>query len=839
MATGAALAIIAPQGAAAQATTGSRADGDQRIEEVTVTGTRSRARSVTDSPVAIESFGPEQLDLQAHGDLTENLKNLIPSFTATALTGDGSAFVRSTSLRGLPPDETLLLVNSKRRHRSALIQLFGAAMSAGAHASDMGPLPSIAFKRVEVLRDGASSQYGSDAIAGVINFILRDDAEGGEVQAQYGQFYEGELALKIAGNLGMTIGGSGFLNVSAEWLDQEQLHRGIQPAAAQAAIDMGIPNVGTDSPYSGDRLAQTWGRPENHGLRTAWNMGVPMGGSKELYMFGNWADTYGNYRFFYRAPGHSSLQPVPLDPTDADGDGIPGSDGDPDSAAEFAGNFCWCDTLTGGYTPYFEGFQIDFSNVVGVRGEFGNGILYDFSGSYGMNEQEYILNNSLNPTYGPNSPRKFRTGDLKEVDTSLNADFSWPAADDVNVAFGVEWREEEWTAFPGSTESWLAGPWAGISTLINPEDDSCGDPECFYSEPPNGSNGRVGFSTDVAGSFSRTNYSVYGDVEWDVSDVWLLQFALRFEDFEDFGTTTNGKIATRYNVTDAFTVRAAFSTGFRAPTPGQSNQQIIVTTFDTSSGAAVQVQQGTLPPTDPRLESLGGKALEPEEAVNVSVGFSADLTDNLTITADWYQVDVDDRIVKTLDIDVSGNPAFAGSGFRNVAFYTNGLETETTGFDIVATYDLDHSGGASTSFAMAWNHNDTEITKFNLVNGVQPVTDGTAFNIEENLPDNRAYLAVNHFRDKWAFTGRVNWYDEARDERDFPNADVVDAAATVDLEARYSYSDNLEIALGANNAFDQYPNKIPTRLANGLEYSRRTPFGYDGGMWYLKGTYTF
>ncbi len=808
----AALAAVSmPAPAVAQIAT-----GDDEIEEVTVTGTRSRPRSVADSPVAIDSFSQDQLELQAHGDLTENIKNLVPSFTATALTGDGSAFVRSTSLRGLPPDETLLLVNSKRRHRSALLQLFGAAMSAGAHAADMGPLPSIAFKRVEVLRDGASSQYGSDAIAGVINFILDDADEGGRIEAQYGQFYEGEFAIKVAGNIGFSLGDGGFLNLSAEWKDEEQLIRGFQPAAAQAAIDAGIPNVGTDSPYSGDTLAQTWGRPENNGLRTAWNAGIPMEGDKELYVFGNYAQTYGNYRFFYRNPNHSSLQPMPIDPTDPS-----------------QGNFCWCTTLTGGYTPYFEGDQTDFSTVVGVRGEFDNGILYDFSGSYGMNDQDYTLNNTLSPTWGPDSPRQFDTGDLRETDTGLNADFSYQISATLNLGFGLEWREENWEVSPGQTESWLPGPYANVGLLIDP---TTGE---NYATPPNGSNGRVGFSTDVAGEFSRDNYSVYGDLEWDVSDAFLLQFALRFEDFSDFGTTTNGKIAARYSVNDRFTLRAAASTGFRAPTPGQSNQEIIVTTFDTSSGAAVQVQQGTLPPNDPLLVPLGGKALEPEEATNLSAGFSADITDNFSVTLDWYSIDVEDRIVKTLDIDVSGNPAFVGSGFANVAFYTNGLETETTGIDLVATLDLDHAGGSNTSFSLALNHNDTEITGVNLVSGVRPVTDGTIFNIENNLPDNRASLSVNHYRDQWQFTGRINWYDEARDERDFPNADVVDAAATVDLEARYNFTEDITLAIGANNAFDKFPNEIPTRFANGLAYSRRTPFGYDGGMAYIKGIFNF
>ena len=187
------------------------AQEDEAIEEIVTTGTRGAARSATDSPVAIDSFNEFQLDQQPSGDMTETLKNLVPSFHATPLTGDGSSFIRSTSLRGLPPDQVLLLVNGKRRHRSALIQLFGAAMSSGSHAADMGPVPSIALKRVEVLRDGAASQYGSDAIAGVINFILRDDDQGGRLEAQYGEFFDNdETSIKVAGNIGLPLGDGGF-----------------------------------------------------------------------------------------------------------------------------------------------------------------------------------------------------------------------------------------------------------------------------------------------------------------------------------------------------------------------------------------------------------------------------------------------------------------------------------------------------------------------------------------------------------------------------------------------------------------------------------------------------
>jgi iron complex outermembrane receptor protein len=571
--------------------------------------------------------------------MTELIKNLVPSYTATPLTGDGSSFVRSTSLRGLPPDEVLVLVNSKRRHRSSLIQHFGAAMSQGAHASDIGPLPSIALKSVEVLRDGAAAQYGSDAIAGVINFILRDDSEGGRIQAQYGQFYDGEDSFKIAGNAGFSLGGNGFFNFSFEYVDNEQLIRGFQPSAAQDAINAGFPEVGIDSPYSGDDLAQTWGRPENDGIRTAWNSAIDVGESAEVYWFGNYADATHIYRFFYREPGHSAtLRPVPINPNDPS-----------------EGNFCWCDTEPGGFTPYLDGNITDLSSILGLRGEWGNGMLYDFSFNYGNNDIDYTLFNTLNTTFGPDSQRDFKTTPLEEEDINFNADFSMLLKDNVNLAFGAEWREETYKFIEGDGQSWDAGPWSGIGSLTNPD---TGEP---YAEPGLGANGMPGTGPLAAGSFSRDNWAVYGDIEWDITDDFLLQFAARFEDFSDFGSTDNYKLAARWNATDTFTLRGAVSTGFRAPTPGQSNLQTIVTTFDTSSG--LQTQEGTVLPTSPLAVSLGGKELEPEDATNYSIGFTTNPTDRLTITLDYYRVKVDDRITKTFDIPVV-HPLFTSVSSR-------------------------------------------------------------------------------------------------------------------------------------------------------------------------------
>jgi iron complex outermembrane receptor protein len=789
----------------AQEQAGEEAEAEGALEEVVITGTRRVARTATDSTVPVDSFSGIELEQDAVGDTTELLKNIVPSYTATPLTGDGSSFVRSTSLRGLPPDEVLVLVNSKRRHRSALIQIFGAAMSAGAHASDIGPLPSIAFKSVEVLRDGAAAQYGSDAIAGVINFILQDAREGGRIQGQYGQYYEGEESWKVAGNIGLPLTDNGFFNFSFEVVDNEQLSRGFQPAAAQAAIDAGIPNVGTDSPYPGDDLAQTWGRPENNGVRTAWNAGIDINEKTEFYLFGNYAETEHVYRFFYRAPNQAgTLSPVPIDPTDPS-----------------KGNFCWCDEFPGGFTPYLEGDITDFSVIGGLRGEFANGMLWDISLNYGNNEVDYTLWNSMNGSFGPESPLVTKTTPLEEEDINFNADFSMPLRNNVNLAFGAEWREETYKLKAGDRESWAAGPWTGISSLINPETGE------NYIEPAIGVSGMSGTPDSVAGSFSRDNWAVYGDVEWDVSDAFLLQFAARFEDFSDFGSTDNYKLAARYNVNDSFTLRGAVSTGFRAPTPGQSNLQTIVTTFDTTSGT--QTQEGTVLPTSDLAVSLGGKALEPEESTNVSIGFAANPADRLTITLDYYQIEVDDRIVKTFNIPVV-HPSFS-----SVSFYTNGLNTETKGIDLVARYVALWNNGSDTTFSFAWNWNETDVKSQNLVNGIPPVTEGAIFNIENNLPENRLNLSVVHHYNQWTFLARANYYDKTIDERN--DREPVGAETIWDIAVTYEFNDNWLMTAGANNVFDTYPNRVETRVGNGLPWPRRTPMGYDGGSWYLRGEY--
>lgn len=784
------IALIGGMAPAAMA----QEDDKPVIEELLVTGTRSKPRTAIDSPVPIDTFDALTIERQGNGDITETLKNLVPSYSATALTGDGSAFVRSTSLRGLPPDDTLVLVNSKRRHRSSLIQHFGAAMSSGAHAVDIGMIPSIALKNVEVLRDGAAAQYGSDAIAGVINFILKDNDEGGQVQAQVSTWFDGETDWKLAANIGLPLGNDGFLNVSAEYTDNEQLSRGFQDVDA-----IGVPGVKDP--------AMNWGRPASSGLRMMYNAAVPMGNDGEAYLFGNYADTTGTYSFFYREPDKAGiLTPVPFDPMDPAG-----------------GNFCLCDWFPAGFTPLLDGDQKDFSQVAGIRGDTDSGWSYDYSLSYGQNRMEYTLNGSINPSWGYNSPTTFDIGDLEQREINLNADFSKQMTDMTNLAFGVEWREETYEMFVGDRASWDAGDWAAVGTLINP------DTTVEYVSPGIGANGMTGISPESAGEFSRENWAAYVDLETDFSEDFFVQTAVRYENFSDFGSTTIGKLAARYTLSEEITLRGAVSTGFRAPTPGQSNYSGIVTTFDV--GAGEQTQQGTLAPTHPLAVANGGKDLDPETSFSTSVGLTFQPESNFTITFDAFKIDVEDRIMKTQNI------AVVDPLFTSLSFYTNALETETKGFDIVGLYEMDWDSGATTNFSVAYNHMETEVTGQTQVNGVDPVSAGAIENIEGNLPENRISWTVVHSTGRISAMLRGNHYGKTIDEHS-GNAPI-GAEVIIDAELSFAVNENFDLVLGANNLFDQYPDMVPSRVSQGMPYPRRSPIGSHGGLWYLRGVYNF
>ncbi len=785
-----------PKGAENRVTELSQTEEDNRVlEEVITTGTRSsRPRSAADSTVPVDVLSGE--DFNAYGgtaDLTDNLKSMVPSYTATPATGDGSAFVRPTSLRGTAPDQTLVLVDGKRRHRSALVQFFAPAAGNGAHGVDIGMIPGIAIKRVEVLRDGAAAQYGSDAIAGVINFITKDAAEGGEFQLQYGEHYEGEQSIKFGANAGFGFGDTGFINASIEYIDNDALSRGIQRVNDEAnllaaGVDPAL--IGADTPFGDAPFLQSWGRPETSGTRIFINSGVDVTESSQLYARFGYADTDGRYRFFYRTPNHSSLAPL--------------------RAMGFTG-------LPAGYTPYLDGAQKDTSVVAGLKGGFDSGMTYDFSFGIGKNVLDYFLNNTVNTDVGLDENLQipqmdFDVGGYEQEEYNLNLDFSKPINDQLSLAFGAEWREELYTTVPGEPNAYL-----GVGTS--------------------------GFSSPTpldAGKFSRDNWAVYADMEHDVSDALLLQYALRYEDYSDFGDTLNGKIAARYRINDSFALRGAISTGFHAPTPGQANISTIITTFDGSTG--LQVEEGLVPSTDPRVASVGGTALTEETALNFSVGFTSTIGESTSLTVDLYQIQVDDRIYRTGDISVPGTT-------NTISFYTNAMDVEHKGIDIVLNSAFEWPSSGQTNMTFAYSYNKIDVTGQKLINGVQPVSDSLVEDIENNYPNHRFVLTANtFFGEKWNILARANYYGSHWDERGTIGAATNPSAkigATIyfDAELGYQVTEAFRLALGAINIFDSYIDEIgppnANRLSVGLQYPRRSAANYEGGSWYLRGTYTW
>lgn len=769
---------------------------DILVEEVVVLGSRSaKPRSAADSPVPVDVISGDEFSSLGNGsDITDNLSALVPSYTATPATGDGSAFIRPTSLRGMSPDQTLILVNGKRRHRSSLVQFFAPAAGNGSHGVDVGMIPSVALKNIQVLRDGAAAQYGSDAIAGVMNFELKDADEGGHVEVSYGEFFDGESSVKVGANLGFKLGETGFLNGSVEYSDNEALSRGLIRPDAQALIAAGVQGVGADSPFGDAPFTQTWGRPETEALRFAWNSGIELANGAELYSFGNYADTDGRYRFFYRNPSNSAVT----------------------STCVQNSSLQLCNV---GFTPFLDGAQTDMSFVSGLRGDLSGGTAYDFSISYGKNELDYFLNNTINPSLallsGGTPVRDFDVGGYEQEEINVNADFSTSLNDSLSLSYGAEWRDETWTALAGDANASVGSGPSGF-------------------RPP---------SEQDAGQFDRNNYAVYLDVEHDISDQWLMQYAIRFEDFSDFGTTTNGKIATRYNVSDNFALRGAVSTGFHAPTPGQGNISSVITTFDGRTGDLVL--EGLVPATSQEAISAGGRELVEEESTNISLGFTTSLGSAWDLTLDYYNVEVDDRIYRTGDIPVPGTVD------NTLSFYTNALDIEHEGFDIVLNGSVDW-GSTNTRVTFAYAHNEIDVTGQSQVQGLNPVSDSTIEDIENNYPEDRFTLTTNTFlSESLSLLLRAKYIGDHFDERGTINGSAGNRSAEIgstiyfDAEFGWQVSQGLKIVLGASNIFDEFIDEIENdgvfanRQSVGLQYPRRTVANYEGGSWYLKGVYNF
>ncbi len=827
-------------------------DGTDEVEEVVVLGSRRAARSATDSAVPVDVISGDDFVNQGETDLSSLLKNVVPSYNVnTQPISDAATLVRPANLRGLAPDHTLVLVNGKRRHRAAVISWLGNGVADGAQGPDISQIPAIALKQVAVLRDGAAAQYGSDAIAGVMNFTLKDASDGATFEARYGQYDEvNNATYNLAGNIGLPFTDNGFVNLSFEYGEADDTDRSVQRRDAAALIAAG--NTAVANP------AQIWGQPIiNDDIKLVYNMGVDLGGDKEFYAFGNYGSKEVDGGFFFRNPntrggvfsgdgGQTLLIGDVLDAQDGVVDGsagcpiVPIVNNVPDQAAlaqVFADPNCFSfqEMFPGGFTPRFGGQVDDFSTAVGLRGEMDNGWSYDVSGYFGRSYVDFTIRNTVNASLGPDTPTTFDPGAYEQVDKNFSVDMAkeFEVASfysGLNVAVGAEWRQEAFTVKTGDQASFEIGPYAA---------------QGFSSA----SNGFPGFSNLAAGTFKRSNVAAYIDLEADITESLLMGVAVRFEDFQDFGTTTNGKVAARYEFTDAFALRGAWSTGFRAPTPGQSN------TFNVSTqinSAGELVNNGTIPSTNPVAVSKGGKPLDAETSTNFTFGAVMNFG-GLDLTIDYFAIDLDDRLTLSqenaltqAEVDtLLASGITSAANLRNFRFFTNGFDTETRGVDIVATYGME-IGNGNTDFTLSFNHTETDVVRIGTY--TDPVTgvttpllgDERVLEQERGLPETRWNFSANHTVGDWRFLGRLNHISGhyATDNNIFAGDNL-----SLDVEMAYSFNDNYTVTLGAQNVTDEYPDEVfggPNgELGGGAgnRYVLSSPLGFGGGFYYIKFRY--
>jgi iron complex outermembrane receptor protein len=906
--TAIALALLAP---AAYTPMVFAQQASDDVEEIVTIGSRRPQRSASDSSVPIDVISGDEFNNMGFADLNEMLKTSVPSFNISRNSiSDAATLVRPATLRGLPPDNILVLVNGKRRHRSGVIAELGGSLSAGSQGADISAIPALAFKQTEILRDGAAAQYGSDAIAGVINFVLKDDADGFTLEARTGEFGEGDGNLtQYMGNIGLPLGDDGFMNITGTWSEQDATSRSLQRTDATTLLASGnaAQQASIVQPY-----AQVWGGPEyKDNWNVFFNSGIKVSDTQEVYAFGNYGKRETEGGFFYRNPNDRSgtytndgVRAV-VDTNIAAGQTdvtsncpalvSPGSGGNGNLldqtavAADFVGLnslpgncFVMNQIVPGGYTPQFGGNLQDVSFIAGVRGEFSPNFTYDFSGSYGRNKVSFFLNNSWNPSNGPNGivngalQRDFDIGSNVQSETNFNADFVYTLpvdglASDLSIAFGGEWRDERFETLVGEEAGWEAGQYA-FQNVNGSNTYSDG-----VTPLPNlsiGAHGFAGFSPPQAGLWGRSNYAVYTELEADITDAFTASAAFRYEDFESFGDTSNYKVAGRYRVNDDVTLRASYSTGFRAPTPGQEN----VTKLSTITVDGELQQRGQIPPTNPIAQFLGAEALTAEDATNFSIGAVWDITPDINVSLDYFVIELKDRISQTGTIDIRGLPVPDGqacpgaranpagnlalclqelgvpgaSDLSSVSFYTNDFETTTTGLDLVGTWDLDWGDMGNGSFVAAWNWTETEVDSAG-----SEVSRNRVVDLENFNPENRGVFTYNHFVGDFRFLARMRTYDDWVSSDFSGDAtprgangtgyqiqcagfvdDCYDGENIFDVEAAYTWNDNYTFVLGANNVFDEAGaddvNNFDGTIGSGNAFTGSTPWGIEGAFYYAR-----
>ena len=847
-------------------------------ETVVVVGSRrtDRQRSVTTSPVPVDVLTADAISSQPHSNMADIIRTLAPSFNVNLQPiSDAATVVRPANLRNLAPDHTLILVNGKRRHRAAVITWLGNGIADGSQGPDMSVIPSVAVRQVEMLRDGAAAQYGSDAIAGVVNFQLKDAREGGIFQLRTGAYQDpnagdtgtcgsgvaGDIqhscngigghgqAYSVAGNTGLPLGTNGFLNTSFEYGNAKPTNRSVQRTDARNITDGGNPNVRNP--------AQVWGSPlVEDDLKLFANFGHLFRGGLQWYGHANRASRKVTGGFYFRNPhtrggvfrgdrltdGTPTLRvgnvgladhftrmgtqdgytgpdcpQIPIVGNVPDGKALAAVENDPNCFTLFS-------RFPGGFTPQFGGHYLDYSFVTGLRGFSPTGFTWDASVNVGSSQVDQFIFDTVNASLGYDTPTSFSPGVYRQEDIDLNFDVSYPLNEIVNVAAGTEWRREQFTISAGDQASWEIGPYAA---------------QGFSS----GSNGFNGYRTDTtAGQWARSNVALYGDIEFNDPDGrWTVGTAARFERFDDFGATTNGKASARFGLTETFSLRGAVSTGFRAPTPGQQNAFNVTTAFINGE----LTNQGVVPATSQVATARGGGQLQPERSRNYSAGAVYD-RGPFSFTADFFRIDISDRVALSQEIALSAGEIQVllaegiaeARNFPVFRFFLNDFSTTTQGIDLISTYTI-----GDTRLSAVYNYTGTVLKDIQ----TSVIDEFRIWTLEQGLPTTRWTVSVNHDAGPFTLMGRLNYFGQFWDSEDGRNASDLEhigapwlyplysGKALLDVEIGIPVGRGSTVSIGAENVLNAYPDRNPYGSDTvGNEYGQFSPFGFNGAYYYAR-----
>jgi iron complex outermembrane receptor protein len=778
---------------------------DSGMASVVVLGSRSTARTALDSAAPVGLISGKDMAMAGPVELGKLLQTLDPSFNfSTTFISDGTDIIRPATLRSLGPDQLLVLVNGKRRHQQALVNV-QQTIGRGSAGTDINAIPMSAIQRIEVLRDGAAAQYGSDAIAGVINIVLKTQTNETQLSGTVGGTTEGGGELRQGSvNKGWTIGDGGYVNLTAEARYRGETNRA------------GVDTLRVDPPRVTQRIGDSLAKDQYFW----WNSAIPVASDGEVYVFGGASHRTGDSSGFFRSAG--------------DGRNVPA-------------------IYPNGFLPNIRTTVKDASLAVGYRRDLPNGWKADVSVNHGRSELDFHEKETINVSYWyepkpgggiyAESPLEADTGKLKFTQTTLNADLRGPLdvmGRKINFATGFEWRRDGYAIDAGDPVSYQYGRTNNPAIAIT---DQTG------AAAASGTQGFPGYTPATAVDDARHNIALYADVEHNITPQLLIGAAARWEKYSDFGSTTTGKLSLRYDPTRQVGFRGTLSTGFRAPSVQQKFYSSVSTNLNS---AGVLTETLTAREGSAVTKAFGIPNLKQETSKNASVGIVLRPVSNFSLTADLWRIDIDNRIVFSSNIaPESGACATAAAcpikaildplKVGQAQFFTNAIDTETKGLDIVADHTTRWPGSTLVLSAQL-DFNRTSVTGRHsdspVLTGTQLFDDSQVTLIERGQPRQHHVVAADYTHGQWNGNVRANYYGEVQGQGfTAPFVQTWDAKWIVDATVRYNFSKSTSLTVGSNNIFNTFPTKWdPVRAAPfpqlGFTYCWETcPFGINGRSW--------